>query len=107
MKKIVTGILLFIICSSPVFVRAQQGPVNDRYPEAAIYVVDPQTGQETPDGSDGAILFKDALLTWLPIQIKPGMPQKLSVIKPLPLPRLILQMVFLFSLRCKARCLGK
>jgi len=62
MKKIVTGILLFIICSSPVFVRAQQGPVNDRYPEAAIYVVDPQTGQETPDGSDGAILFKDAFI---------------------------------------------
>jgi hypothetical protein len=39
-----------------------QNPVIDTRPDTKIYVIDPQSGQETPATSDLAILFKNALL---------------------------------------------
>jgi hypothetical protein len=39
-----------------------QNPVNDTHPGAAIYIYDPQSGQEVLAESDAAIMFKDALI---------------------------------------------
>jgi len=39
-----------------------QGQVTDIHPTAAIYVVDPQSGQEVLAQDDAAILFKDAFI---------------------------------------------
>ena len=39
-----------------------QSPVVDPRPQAKIYVIDPQSGQQVPAYSDAAILFKNALL---------------------------------------------
>jgi len=39
-----------------------QNPVVDTHPGAQIYVIDPQSGQETPTNSDLAILFKNSLI---------------------------------------------
>jgi len=39
-----------------------QNPVIDERPETKIYIIDAQTGQETPATSDFAVLFKNALL---------------------------------------------
>lgn len=39
-----------------------QNPVFDAHPRAQIYVIDPQSGQETPVTTDLAILFKNTLI---------------------------------------------
>ena len=39
-----------------------QNPVVDTHPRAQIYVIDPQSGQETPVTTDLAILFKNTLI---------------------------------------------
>ena len=50
--------LLFII---PFFsISYAQSPVIDPRPEVKIYVIDPQSGQESPVMSDLAIQFKNA-----------------------------------------------
>src|SRR5476649_2274520 len=53
-------IILFLIAINST--SSAQNPVMDRYPGAQIYVIDPQSGQETPVTTDLAILFKDALI---------------------------------------------
>src|ERR1700743_80465 len=50
--------LLFAITSAS---RAQP-PVVDKYPEATIYIIDPQTGQEVLAQNDDAVLFKNAFI---------------------------------------------
>ena len=50
--------LLFVVTSAS---RAQP-PVVDKYPEATIYIIDPQSGQEVLTQNDDAVLFKNAFI---------------------------------------------
>ncbi|WP_295673968.1 hypothetical protein [uncultured Mucilaginibacter sp.] len=58
MKSFFLALFMFAICS----ISYAQNPVVDTHPRAQIYVIDPQSGQETPVNTDLAILFKNSLI---------------------------------------------
>jgi hypothetical protein len=53
--------ILTLVLGLTTLVRAQNY-VPDRHPEASIFAIDYQTGQEAPAMSDAAIMFKDAFI---------------------------------------------
>ncbi|MDR3693737.1 hypothetical protein [Mucilaginibacter sp.] len=58
MKSFFPALFMFAFCS----ISYAQNPVVDIHPRSQIYVIDLQSGQETPVNTDAAILFKNALI---------------------------------------------